>query len=55
MTTGARQGERAALRWHHLDLAAGPLNLRRSAYLDVDGELPEKGTKTHQQRRVALH
>ncbi|MFI7437626.1 tyrosine-type recombinase/integrase [Micromonospora haikouensis] len=54
MTTGARRGELAALRWHHLDLAAGVLTLRRSAYLDADGALQEKDTKTHQQRRVAL-
>ncbi|WP_442791935.1 tyrosine-type recombinase/integrase [Micromonospora sp. NBC_01740] len=54
MTSGARRGELCALRWHHLDLAAGVLTLRRSAYLDADGELQEKDTKTHQQRRVAL-
>ncbi|MGW1449680.1 site-specific integrase [Micromonospora sp. NPDC002411] len=54
MTTGARSGELCALRWHHLDLAAGVLTLRRSAYFDERGELREKGTKTHQQRRVAL-
>ncbi len=54
MTTGARRGELCALRWHHLDLAAGVLTLRRSAYLDENGELREKDTKTHQQRRVAL-
>ncbi|WDZ84903.1 tyrosine-type recombinase/integrase [Micromonospora cathayae] len=54
MTTGARRGELAALRWHHLDLAAGVLTLRRSAYLDANGGLQEKDTKTHQQRRVAL-
>ncbi|WP_254910264.1 tyrosine-type recombinase/integrase [Micromonospora sp. NBS 11-29] len=54
MTTGARRGELAALRWHHLDLAAGVLTLRRSAYLDEHGQLQEKDTKTHQQRRVAL-
>ncbi|MEU2703109.1 MULTISPECIES: tyrosine-type recombinase/integrase [Micromonospora] len=54
MTTGARRGELAALRRHHLDLAAGVLTLRRSAYLDEHGQLQEKDTKTHQQRRVAL-
>jgi integrase len=42
------------LRWHHVDLDAGVLTLRRSAYVDEDGELQEKDTKTHQQRRVAL-
>lgn len=30
------------------------LTLRRNAYLDEHGELREKDTKTHQQRRVAL-
>ncbi|MFG3418704.1 tyrosine-type recombinase/integrase [Micromonospora sp. NPDC048063] len=54
MTTGARRGELCALRWHHLDLTAGVLTLRRSSYLDEHGELQEKDTKTHQQRRVAL-
>ncbi|MFI6331980.1 tyrosine-type recombinase/integrase [Micromonospora chersina] len=54
MTTGARRGELCALRWHHLDLDAGVLTLRRSAYLDTNGELQEKDTKTHQQRRIAL-
>ncbi|MER7421015.1 tyrosine-type recombinase/integrase [Micromonospora peucetia] len=54
MTTGARRGELCALRWHHLDLTAGVLTLRRSAYLDEHGELREKDTKTHQQRRIAL-
>lgn len=52
--TGARRGELCALRWHHLDLTAGVLTLRHSAYLDEHGELREKDTKTHQQRRVAL-
>ncbi|MDG9677767.1 tyrosine-type recombinase/integrase [Micromonospora sp. DH14] len=54
MTTGARRGELCALRWHHLNLASGVLTLRRSAYLDEHGELREKDTKTHQQRRLAL-
>ena len=54
MTTGARRGELCALRWHHIDFEAGVITLRRSAYLDADGKLCEKDTKTHQQRRVAL-
>ncbi|NJC70823.1 tyrosine-type recombinase/integrase [Planosporangium thailandense] len=54
MTTGARRGELCALRWQHVDLDAGVLTLRRSIYMDEDGELQEKDTKTHQQRRVAL-
>jgi integrase len=54
MTIGARRGELCALRWQHVDLGAGVLTLRRSAYLDEEGNLQEKDTKTHQQRRVAL-
>lgn len=54
MTTGARRGELCALRWQHVDLDNGVLTLRRSAYVDENGELREKDTKTHQQRRVAL-
>ena len=54
MTTGARRGELCALRWEHVDLAAGVLTLRRSGYVDAAGEFVEKETKTHQQRRVAL-
>jgi len=54
MTTGARRGELCALRWDHLDLVAGVVTLRRSAYLDEDGSIQEKDTKAHQQRRVAL-
>src|SRR4051794_2972979 len=54
MTTGARRGELCALRWHHVDLDAAVLTLKRSAYIDLDGEVREKDTKTHQQRRVAL-
>lgn len=54
MTTGARRGELCALRWGHVDLAAAVASLRMSLYVDDDGELKEKDTKTHQQRRVAL-
>lgn len=54
MTTGDRRGELCALRWQHLDLDAGVLTLWRSSYLDEHGELREKDTKTHQQRRLAL-
>ncbi len=54
MTTGARRGELCALRWHHVDLDAGVVTLRRSLYVDERGRLREKDTKAHQQRRVAL-
>jgi integrase len=54
MTTGARRGELCAIHWCDLDLEHGLLLLRRALYLDDDGELREKDTKTHQQRRVAL-
>jgi integrase len=54
MTTGARRGELAVLRWKHVDLDAAVLVLRRSGYIGENGEVREKDTKTHQQRRVAL-
>jgi integrase len=53
MTTGARRGELCAIHWCDLDLDHGVLLLRRALYMDR-GELLEKDTKTHQQRRVAL-
>ncbi|MGH3431698.1 MAG: tyrosine-type recombinase/integrase [Thermocrispum sp.] len=54
MTTGARRGEMCALHWHHLDLKNRVLTLRRAIGLDGHGQLREKDTKTHQQRRVVL-
>jgi integrase len=54
MTTGARRGELCAIDWSDVDLEHSVLLLRRSLFLDVEGELREKDTKTHQQRRVAL-
>jgi integrase len=54
MVTGARRAELCALRWTHVDLEAGVLILRRAVYVDEDGQVHEKDTKTHQQRRVAL-
>jgi integrase len=54
MTTGARRGELCALRWDDVDPDVGVVTLRRSAFVGEDGELLEKDTKTHQQRRVAL-
>jgi integrase len=54
MTTGARRGEMCALRWNALDLDNEVITLRRALYVNDDGDLREKDTKTHQQRRVAL-
>ena len=53
MTTGARRGELCGLRWVHVDLASAVLTLRRSI-AQHSGEIWEKDTKTHQQRRVTL-
>ena len=53
LTTGARRGELCGLRWAHVDLAGGVLTFRRSI-AQHGGEVWEKDTKTHQQRRVAL-
>ena len=53
MTTGARRGELCALRWSHVDLDRGVITIRR-ALTRFAGELTEKDTKTHQQRRLAL-
>jgi integrase len=49
MTTGMRRGELVALRFKHLDLEEGVIDLRRNW---VRGQ--EKDTKTHQNRRIAL-
>lgn len=51
--TGCRRGEACALRWSDIDLETGQLTIRRSIAL-ADGVPYEKGTKTHQSRRVAL-
>ena len=53
LVTGARRGEILALRWEHLDLAAGILTIRTSAS-EHGGTTTIKGTKTHQSRRIAL-
>lgn len=50
MTTGARRAELCALRWSHIDLAHGTVDVSRS----VDQHGAEKETKTHQHRRIAL-
>ncbi|WP_341770974.1 site-specific integrase [Actinocrispum wychmicini] len=49
MTTGMRRGELCALRFSHVDLDAEVIDLRRNWVLGQ-----EKGTKTHQIRRIAL-
>jgi integrase len=53
MTTGMRRGELCALRWLHVDLDAGELLIERS-YVQRGKQHKEKGTKTHQARRIAL-
>ena len=54
MTSGARRGEICGLRWSHVDLEHAMITIRRTVYLDQRGQLVEKDTKTHQQRRVVL-
>ncbi len=53
MVTGFRRGELCAIRWRHLDLAAGVLTLEKSIG-QRSGRTWEKDTKTHQHRRIAL-
>jgi integrase len=53
MMTGARRGELCALTWDRLDFASGILWIRTSIAQDT-GRTWEKGTKSHQQRRIAL-
>lgn len=53
MVTGLRRAEALAARWHHLDLPAGKLTVRRN-YVIVTGKAVEKDTKTHQMRRISL-
>lgn len=53
MTTGARRGELCALRWSRVDFAASVM-IVRSSIAEVSGKTWEKGTKTHQQRRIVL-
>lgn len=54
MTTGARRGEICGLRWRHLDLDKELISIRRTVSYTEDGQLMDKDTKTHQQRRVVL-
>ncbi|MFC7612637.1 tyrosine recombinase XerC [Actinokineospora soli] len=53
MVTGMRRGEVLALRWHHVDLNAGTLTIKRN-YVRAAGVAYDKDTKTHQERRLAL-
>ncbi len=53
MMTGARRGELCGLRWTGLDLDAGVVTFAYSIG-QIAGEMWEKGTKTHQTRRVTL-
>ncbi len=53
MVTGSRRGEICAVRWHHLDLDRGVVWIQASVAQTRAG-LMEKGTKTHQKRRVSL-
>jgi integrase len=53
MVTGARRGELLALRWHHLDLNAAILTVRRN-YVRANGEGHDKDTKSHQMRRLSI-
>ncbi len=53
MMTGTRRGELCALTWNQLDFATGILTIS-SSIAQNGGRTWEKGTKTHQRRRVAL-
>ncbi|MEV1292758.1 tyrosine-type recombinase/integrase [Pseudonocardia sp. NPDC049635] len=53
MVTGQRRGELCSIRWRDLDLDRGVLTLARSIG-QRDGQVWEKDTKTHQQRRLTL-
>jgi integrase len=53
MTTGARRGELAALRWRDVDLGGRTITIRQSVAEDRDSILI-KDTKSHQVRGVAL-
>jgi integrase len=53
MTTGARRGELCSLKREDVDLETGTLFVRTSLK-HVAGRLVRSGTKTHQQRRIAI-
>jgi integrase len=52
-TTGARRGEVCALRWSNVDFGLGTLTIERNI-VEIPGNLIEKDTKTHANRRIAL-
>lgn len=54
MNTGARRGELCALRWSRVDLDTRTVEIKRAIGENASGELVEKDTKTHQQRRVVI-
>ena len=56
-TTGNRRGEMCALRWSDRSRREGAtsvLSVRRSIFVNDAGQLEEKDTKTHQQRRIVM-
>lgn len=53
MVTGMRRAELLGLRWQHVDLTGGTLIVQRN-HLRAKGQSYEKGTKTHQERRISL-
>jgi integrase len=52
--TGCRRGELCALRWSDVDFKAGTLTIARSVYETAGGGWGEKGTKSHQVRKIGL-
>jgi integrase len=52
--TGARRGERCALRWTDVDMKAATVRIARSLVGERNDELAEKSTKTHASRRISL-
>jgi integrase len=52
--TGARRGELCALRWTDVDWQARTLSISKSVYETAGGGWAEKGTKTHQARKIGL-
>lgn len=52
--TPQRRGDICGLRWSDVELEHAVLTIRRTVFITEHGELQEKDTKTHQQRRVVL-